>query len=226
MRKMKTGCFILAVMCMLTACGKNQTDEPAAVSENSPDNQKGTEQSTQTDNETLAGVFQDGSSLISVPMGTNIDGAQQQVCQIEIPENYLIYGSYTETEEVYRDFDGVYNVLVREAYEDNAWENEMQMSGCTLTSTEGDPVTKLEVYVNEGVFDEIIPADNYTDLEGKEYRTVYCESDDALSGTDLEVYIMASEQSVISVYYEGPLSDEMDAGQLADNIYELFEITG
>lgn len=226
MKKIIKGCFILVGMCILTACGKNQTNDPAAVSEKSTSDQENTEQSAQMDNEILAGVFQDGSSLISVPMGTNIEGVQEQICQVELPENYLIYGSYTESEDVYRDYDGAYNVLAGEAYADSAWKNEMQMSGCTLTSTEGDPVTQVEIYVDEGSFDEMIPSDNCAELEGKEYRTVYGESDDTLANTDLEVYIMASNQSVISVYYEGPLSDEIDAEQLADNIYGLFEIDG
>lgn len=216
----KIGLFSLSLIsaCVLSACGNGQTAHTTSETDTS------VRQENQDKTDALAGVFCDGNGLISVPMGAYIGGTQQPICQVQFPENYIMYGSYTESESTYRDYDGAYNVLVGEADANDVWENDVQMSGCTITSTAGDPVTRFEVYVKEGSFDEIIPGDNSFELKGKEYQTVYCESVDTLLDTDLEVYIKISDHCVASVYYEGPLFDEMGAERLAENIYGLFSI--
>lgn len=224
MERIKRGCTLLLIVCMLMACGKESTSN---TEEESADQIEAVDESQDTEEkrDTLGGVYQDGDELVNVPMGTCVQGIQKEVCTVQMPENYLLYGLYMDDTYNFQDYENVYNVLVKQVAENNVWENGIPMSGCKLSSTSGDPVTGLDIYIQECSFEEVVPVQECTEVKDCEYQTLYCDSPEICMDNDVSVYIKASDNIVILVNYTGTLYTTLGAEELSKNIYDLFEIS-
>lgn len=227
MKRVKVVLVSLLIACMLLACEKKSASDNVSESDA---NTESIDESDKTEGEKeesgiLGGVYQDGDELVAVPMGTIVMESQKKICSVQVPQNYMIYGLYMEDANNFSNYEDAYNVLVKEAVKNDAWESDIAMAGCKLSSTNGDPVTGMDIYVQECSFEEVVPVSDCVELEDCKYRTFYCESPEVCMDSDISIYIMVSDNVVILVNYTGPLYDSLGAEQLSKNVYNLFEIS-
>lgn len=222
-RKIIKGIFILAAV-LLSGCGSGENK----ASEDGTTAQQQTAESVykeeNADSGILENVYKDGSESLNIPMGAVINDGDPFSCTVKMPANYNVYGSYETNDGYFMNLDKAYDVLLSDAFDEGAWDDETLMASCLLVSTAGDPVTKLQIDILNEAFDSVLPDGECREAANCAYRTLYCEPSSEYLENDETVYIIISEDILIMVRYSGPLSDSLGMEQLAQNIHNLFTV--
>lgn len=227
-RKNIAGILALTI-CLVSACSKGADSPVEKYLENKADNAiESAEQNNSADDslnsDVLSGVYKDGDQEIIISMGTMVDDASTIICEVKLPANYNVYASYVTDEGYYMDFDNAYNVRVSDAYEHGAWNEDKVMARCLVVSTDGDPVTQLQIDVTNENYGSITLDGDCQEVKNSTYRTFFCSPTSEYVENDETVYVILSDDILVTVKYTGPLDDKYGMEKLAENIQGLFSL--
>ena len=224
---------MLSMLLGVTACG-NQTnsDKDGVVKTEQSDSKK--EFSI-----TLEKVFPGVDEMVTLPLGTTFKKKQVNCCSIKIPENYLINAGY---------YDGV---LVNSIFEMAAGDKTVkdsidagllnqkkdiryfQVSNSNLVakdkSKDKDSLKETTIltgvlYSSEELSYDMVKgqSDGYKELEDN--GAFYYQVKDKTVSTDLTLCYPISENILLLLDYEGPVSREKEMEEVAKELYDLIEV--
>lgn len=227
MKKTIYGLLLCAVMLTVSACGTDEAGTQKSAHSETGEDVAGEEETHPSDIEDgLLGVYEGATEYVEVPMGIFFDGEQREFCNVKLPKEYIIEVTYTEDGESETTNNKVSGVRVETAVEFGLLEQEMASKWILIGSSGGTTVNFYIIPTSQKTLDdERTYAGDYKELSGVEYETVYCVDPHEYATSDLRMCCQINEDILVAVTYEGPLAEKLGLDQLAQNIYDLIEVT-
>ena len=229
MKKKVVGMLLCCVLALsLAGCGKGQETTEVGTTEQET---TAVDDKTTSSSDALGGVYPGADELVSLPMGTCLDGEQVELVNVEMPLNYIFAAGY-----------------MKEDGRDASFENAR--GGSTLTTAleldfQSEPYEIMDVSMISPFKDgSEIRFQIGTSVSYDEYRDnaknneKYSEFNEiTVNGRDVFYYIDRSvvngglcvichikDGIFIGATYDGPLMDELGIDQLAENIRNLITV--
>jgi hypothetical protein len=231
--KKRTGMlWMIGCVIALTGCGsgKSQATEEQALQKGSSDviAADQTEDAQSNEDTVLAGVYLNGGSLETIPMGTYFQGNAEVFCRVKMPTQYLVAAGNMEedgTDKTIEQASG--STVLKTALEDGLLDQGYVIYDVYLLSAKEDAsevrfcVESADTFTWEELNESVSDAVTF----GTEQHPAIYYEEEGYEAADLLVGICLNEDAIISVSYKGPLAEQMGLEQLAQNIYDLVEIT-
>lgn len=224
MKKTIYGLLLCAVMLTVSACGTDEAGQQESVHSETGQDVAGEEETYPSDIEDgLLGVYEGATEYVEVPMGRYFDGVQKEFCKIKMPLEYLMSGSYTEDGENSVANQNAQGIPVKNYDFSN---EEIVNKWIVIMSTGGTTMNFYIVPTTERTMDdEKAYAGEYQEIADSQHEVIYFADSTEYSTTDLSMSYELNEDMLLYVTYEGPLAEKLGLDQLAQNIYDLIEVT-
>lgn len=160
--------------------------------------------------------------MTTIPMGTCIDGEQQQLCEVNVPAEYRVsFGEYMSPEGDREIIDGTTSTDLQDIKEEGLLENmEEQINRITIHSKDTDNVL---VYTIADIHIEEIQ-EQYPDGMniGTEEHPAYCGlmKDNPNNPQVFLVYVI-DENYELEITYQGDLIDTLDTEEIGNMLYDF-----
>lgn len=187
------------------------------------------EEKRKSEVEALGGVYLNGGSLEKVKMGTYYEGGIKGTCMVKMPAEYMFGAVYTDDSGQENSVPEIGNSSVQEVLDKGILEElGYPCSFVLLHSYEEDSSSmSLRIFSSDIKNMQNIKERNNggTDFGTAEHPAYYYVDSDEHAYTDLSVAYQINSNILLLMEYSGPLAGELGLEQLAQNMYDLVEIS-
>ena len=235
MKKKVVGTLLCCVLALsLAGCGKGQ--ENAETKEDGTTEVGATEEeTTAVDDKTtsvsdvLGGVYPGADELVSLPMGTCINGEQVALVNVEMPLNYVFSALYEDADEKMHSFENTGYSSLATALDLDFQNQPYEIMDAGMDSPLKDESRVHYTVANYMKFSEykeyVQSVEDYSDYtEMKDGQVLYYVDNGKYKQDDLCIAYNINEDTFLFVSYKGDLVEKLGKDQLAENICNLITV--
>ena len=224
-------------MLLAAGCGKEKSEVSSAVNLSAVESVTGSSRMEESAADVSAaelsasvetvvdetGVYPETTGLTELSLGIN-----DVACTIKVPLNYILGGATTIENGSEHSLEGLGStVTVENAFERGNVSSEQAIYSFAMTSLDAIP-TMIDVMMYDTASVGDIEAIKAIYTDGKDIGDssmpgwVYKERESTLNpNADTAIIIQVSDTTLMSVFYQGPVVDEVGEDEMAQRVYNL-----